>query len=249
MTAKLDQCDDATASRMEPESVASDFQMVLVWDAPVRVFHGLMAVCFTGAYLTAEQPGWRTAHATLGYTMVGLVIFRIFWGFTGTRYARFANFVRGPKAIASYLREFPYGWGRRYLGHSPAGALSVIALLLLALLITASGWAAYGTSAANRLNDLHRGAAYAMLAVVALHIAGVMLGSWRSGENLAHSVFNGTKLGSSNEAIRSAWKSVALLLVAAVLGFWGYQWRSDGIASPERSAPATEVRRASDGAG
>jgi cytochrome b len=236
-------------SRAEPESAASDFQRVLVWDAPTRVFHWLMVACFTGACLTAGQEDWRTVHAASGYTMVGLVAFRVLWGFAGTRHARFASFIGGPKAIASYLRQMPHGWGKRHIGHSPAGGLSIIALLLLTLVVGASGWATHGTHAAGRLGELHEVAAHALLAVVGLHIAGVAFSSWRAGESLLISMIIGTRLGSAGEAIRSARHRVALLLAAAVLGFWWYQWRSAAAAAsaPEQPAAAIEVRREPDG--
>lgn len=203
---------------------ASEFHRVLVWDMPTRVCHWLVAACFVGACLTAAQDGWRTVHMTLGYTMCGLVLFRIVWGFAGTRHARFANFVGSPGAVASYLREMRHAWGRRHVGHSPAGALLLVALLLLTLFTGASGWAIAGGSAAQRLAALHEGAAHAMLALAGLHLAGVAFGSWRSGENLLRSMIDGNKLGSSGEAIRSARHGVALLLVAAVVAFWWYQW-------------------------
>ena len=72
---------------------------VLVWDVPVRVFHWLLVLSFTGAYLTAESERWRLLHNTLGYTVDGLVAFRLVWGLVGTRHARFSNFVRGPQAM------------------------------------------------------------------------------------------------------------------------------------------------------
>jgi cytochrome b len=186
--------------------------------------------------------------------MGGLVVFRIAWGFAGTRYARFANFVQGPRAVAACLRALPRGWGKRHIGHSPAGALSVIALLLLTLLAALSGWASGGSPAAHGgWKALHEGAALAMLALVGLHIAGVAFGSWRAGENLARTMISGTKLGAPGEAIRSAWYSVALLMAAAVAGFWGYQWTGAATVaasreqfreqSRESSASTTDARR------
>ena len=73
-----------------PERGAA-IRKVLVWDAPVRVFHWLMVLSFAGAYLTAENERWRLVHVTLGYTMAGLVAFRIVWGLVGTRHARFSS--------------------------------------------------------------------------------------------------------------------------------------------------------------
>ncbi len=78
---------------------------MLVWDAPVRVFHWLMVLSFAGAYLTAESERWRLLHVTLGYTMAGLVAFRILWGLVGTRQRASRSFVRGPAAVARYLRR------------------------------------------------------------------------------------------------------------------------------------------------
>ena len=73
----------------------------------MRVFHWLMVLSFAGAYLTAESERWRLLHVTLGYTMAGLVGFRILWGLVGTRHARFASFVRGPAAVKRYLLAHP----------------------------------------------------------------------------------------------------------------------------------------------
>jgi cytochrome b len=198
---------------------------ILVWDAPVRVFHWLMVLSFAGAYLSAESERWRLAHVTLGYTMAGLVVFRILWGLAGTRHARFASFVRGPKAVARYLGALLRGQPEHHTGHNPAGALAIVALLALTLGVAASGWASYNEVAGNWLQDIHEAAANLMLAVVGFHIAGVMLSSWVHHENLALAMFSGRKLGTPQEGIRRAWRSVAALMLVAVLGFWWQQWQ------------------------
>ena len=77
---------------------------ILVWDAPVRVFHGCLALSFAGAWLSAEAEGWRLLHVTLGWTVAGLVLLRLLWGLVGTRYARFAQFVRRPLDVMAYAR-------------------------------------------------------------------------------------------------------------------------------------------------
>ena len=216
-------------------------QQVLVWDAPTRVFHWLMAACFAGAWASAQREGWHIVHATLGWTMAGLVAFRIVWGFAGTRYARFASFVRGPGAVVRSLRDLRDGSAKRHIGHSPLGAVALIALLLLTLLLAASGLASERDPAAPWLHRLHEGAAHAMLVLAGLHITAMVFVSWRAGENLLLSIFCGTKLGVPGEAIRSARGGVARLLVAAVLGFWWYQWRAAD--PPEQPAPAARVLR------
>jgi cytochrome b len=103
-------------------------------------------------------------HVTLGYTMGGLVAFRVLWGLAGTRYARFSNFVRGPAAVTRYLRSIVRGEPEHHTGHNPAGALAIVALLGLAVAITASGWATFDVGG-KWLEEFHE-AANLMLAVV-----------------------------------------------------------------------------------
>ena len=174
---------------------------LLFWDAPVRVFHWLLALSFTGAHLTAESERWRQLHVTLGYTLAGLIVFRVLWGLFGTRYARFADCVRGPGAVAATLRDLANGRPRQHhTGHNPAGALAIVAMLGLGLLIAASGWAVYDAVGGEWLGDVHETVANAMLAVVGVHIAGVLLGSWLHHETLVRSMVTGRKPGAPQQA-------------------------------------------------
>jgi cytochrome b len=197
---------------------------VLVWDAPVRVFHWLMVLGFAGAYLTAESERWRLVHVTLGYTMAGLVAFRVLWGFVGTRHARFASFVRGPAAVARYLRRLAGGRAEPVAGHNPAGSLAIVALLGMTVVVTAAGWATYNDIGGGWLEELHEGAASVMLAIVGVHVAGVLLGSWLHRDHLIAAMVTGRKRARPEEALPSARRSVAVLMLAAVLGFWWLQW-------------------------
>jgi len=215
---------------------------ILVWDAPVRVFHWLLALSFAGAYITAESESWRLLHVTLGYTMAGLVVFRVLWGLMGTRYARFSTFVRGPRAVAGYLRAMVRGRPEHHVGHNPAGALAIVALLGLAALIAASGWATYNDVGAGWLEDAHELAANTMLAVVGLHIAGVVAASWLHRENLVRAMVTGYKTGNPGDGIARAWRSVAALMLVAVLGFWWLQWQGAPSASlADRPAAAAKA--------
>jgi cytochrome b len=215
----------ASASRADDSSPRPLRQRLLVWDAPVRVFHWLMVLSFAGAYLTAESERWRLVHVTLGYTMAGLVAFRLVWGLVGTRHARFVDFVRGPTAVAAYVRSLLVRKPDAHAGHNPAGALAIVALLTLAAGVAASGWMTYAEIGGKALEELHEGIANAMLAVVGVHVAAVLLGSWWHRENLVASMITGRKLATPDEGIRHAWRSVAVLMLAAVLGFWWLQWR------------------------
>jgi cytochrome b len=197
----------------------------LVWDAPVRVFHWLLVASFAAAYLTAESERWRLVHVTAGYTMAGLVAFRIVWGLVGTRHARFTDFVRGPRAILAYLKSLVARHPEHHAGHNPAGALAIVGLLLLAAATTASGWATYNEVGGDWLEEVHEAFANGMLLLVIVHVAAVVLSSWLHRENLVGAMIHGRKPAPPQEGIRSAWRSVAALMLVAVLGFWWLQWQ------------------------
>ncbi len=118
-------------------------QRVLVWDPFVRLAHWVVVAAFAIAYVSGEdEPDpW---HVWSGYVIGGVVALRLLWGVVGPSRARFSDFVRGPLTAATYLRDMVLGRAQRYLGHSPAGGLMVIALLagLAATVIT--GLIAYG---------------------------------------------------------------------------------------------------------
>jgi len=207
-------------------SVEAAPRQILVWDAPVRVFHWLMVLSFAGAYLSAESERWRLLHVTLGYTLAGLVVFRLLWGVFGTRHARFTSFVRGPAAVLKYLRSLLQGRPEHHTGHNPAGALAILALLGLAAVLVASGWATYNEIGGEWLEEAHELVANSMLALVGVHIAAVLLSSRAHGENLVASMIHGRKRGAPQDGVRSAWRSVAVLMLVAVLGFWWWQWQA-----------------------
>lgn len=199
---------------------------VRVWDVPVRVFHWLLVLSFAGAWLSAESERWRLLHVTLGYTVAGLVAFRLVWGLVGTRPARFASFVRGPVAVRDYVRGLLTGHAPHTTGHNPAGALAIVGLLALAALTTAMGWASYNELGGDLTEEGHEWAANAMLLLVGVHLAGVLVGSLAHRENLVRAMFTGHKRGLPAEGAQRAWTPLGALLLAVVLGFWAWQWRS-----------------------
>ena len=235
-----------SASPDERSAPGKGAARVLVWDLPVRVFHWLIVLCFAGAYLTAELERWRLVHVTLGYTLAGLVAFRLVWGVIGTRHARFVSFVRGPRATAAYLGSMLRGRAAHHVGHNPAGALAILALLGLALAVTASGWANYQDLGGRWLEELHESAANLMLGVGGLHVAGVLLASWMHRDNLVGAMITGRKPGLPEDGVRSAWRSVGILMLVAVLGFWWAQWQgmstgiSGGPAAVSGKAPGQD---------
>jgi cytochrome b len=193
---------------------------ILVWDFPTRAFHWLLALSFAGAFLTAESEKFRDLHVMLGYTMLGLIGFRLVWGLVGTRYARFSSFAFGPRAVLDYLRSLLSLRPHHYLGHNPAGSWAIWLLLSLGLLSGASGYAVYDDLGGELFEELHEGSSNLMLAVVAVHVAGVIASSLLHGENLVKAMVSGYKSGESAQGIRRIHLLVGLGVVAAVLGFW-----------------------------
>lgn len=195
-------------------------QRILVWDVPTRVFHWLLAVSFAGAFLTAESERYREIHVTLGYTLLGLIAFRLIWGFLGSRYAQFRSFLFRPGEIVAYMISLAKAKPAHYAGHNPAGSVSVYLLLALGVLTGASGALAFQDFGGDVLEELHEITAYAMLTVAALHVAGVVLSSVMHRENLVRSMITGLKSGLPNEGIRRAHAWLGVIMLAVVVAFW-----------------------------
>jgi cytochrome b len=193
---------------------------VLVWDLPTRVFHWLLALSFAGAFLTAESERLRDVHVMLGYTMLGLVAFRLVWGVIGTRYARFPSFAFGPRAVLAYLGSLFTRSPRHYLGHNPAGSWAIYALLGLSALAGASGYATYNDIGGHAMEEVHEALANGLLGMVMMHLAGVVASSLLHGENLVRSMITGYKSGAPGAGIRYRHRLVGAALVGTVAAFW-----------------------------
>lgn len=193
-----------------------------VWDLPVRVFHWALAGCFVGAYVLAESERWRSVHVTLGYTVIGLIAFRLLWGLVGTRHARFRDFAFSPLAAVRHLRDEIAGRARRYLGHNPAGSWAVYGLLLLGMATGVSGYLTFNGIGGETFEEVHEACANAWLVLVVAHVLGVVFSSVLQRENLARAMVTGRKRGAVEGAEPRSRAALGLALVAAVIGFWGW---------------------------
>jgi len=183
---------------------------IKVWDPLVRVFHWSLVSAFALAYVSGDE--WTGLHVVAGYTIAGLLLVRIAWGFIGTRYARFSNFVYRPATVKAYLKDVIAFRARRYVGHNPAGGAMVVALLLMLVATALTGMLSYGVEEeagpfvslvagieGDWLKGLHEFFANGTLALVALHIIGVMIASRQHGENLVAAMWNGYKRNNGGE--------------------------------------------------
>lgn len=175
-----------------------------VWDVEVRLFHWALAGFFGIAYVIDAE--WPALHSHAGYTVLLLVGFRILWGFTGSRHARFDDFVTGPHQAMIHLVELASSRAPRHIGHNPAGGIMVILLLVSLAVTSMTGTILYGMEGRGPVPlelvstwpdrpfvIAHDFAADATLALVVLHVAGVVLTSWITRENLIKAMFTGNK--------------------------------------------------------
>jgi cytochrome b len=197
---------------------------VLVWDLPVRVFHWLLAASFIGAFVTAESERYRQLHIVLGYTVLGLLLCRLVWAFAGSRYARLSSFAFGPKAVLAYLRSMLSGAPAHYVGHNPAGSWSIYAIVVLGVVTGLTGYALDSAPGGRSMEALHEGVANAMLAIVILHLIGVIASSVLHRENLAKAMVTGYKLGRQGDGIDKPRWLTATALVCGVAVAWSLSW-------------------------
>lgn len=225
---------------------------VLVWDIPTRLFHWLFALTFTVAYVTAEADGWAGVHVFCGLLMLGLIAYRVIWGMLGSRYARFSSFLFSPLAGYKYLLATLQGKAERHIGHNPAGSWAIYLLLLLGIGIGVSGLAML--TAGEQFKDVHEVLANGALAVVVVHIVGVIAASFLHRENLPRAMVTGYKEGEEGQAIRSSRPGsaiVMLILVAAFsLVYWkGWDPQTQSVTLPFLSQPLALGEHDGNGAG
>lgn len=122
-------------------------KQVVVWDLFIRFFHWSLLLLFFVSYMTGDGKG--SLHRYVGYALLLLVIARIWWGFLGTKYALFSNFICSPAKGLNYLKELVNGKPTHYIGHNPAAAWMILLLITNSILICLSGYAAYASKGKN----------------------------------------------------------------------------------------------------
>ncbi len=166
---------------------------VVVWDPFVRIFHWLVVTgYFANMFITEEG---KAVHRWIGYAVVGAVLLRLIWGFVGTKHARFSDFMPTPSRLRAYVAALLKGREPRYIGHNPAAALMIIALMFMLLLCGVTGWmqgldAFWGV---EWVQELHEISANLILVLVGLHVTAAIVESLRHRENLVRSMITGRK--------------------------------------------------------
>jgi cytochrome b len=183
-------------------NISNKKQDILVWDFPVRIFHWLLALSFAGAWLTSESEAQQLIHYAFGYSACAIILFRIVWGMVGTRYARFTQFIKGPTETGRHLKSLLIGRQSPGPGHNPAGALVMIALMILILLIGLTGYWIVKDVLGELMSGAHEAISNLAFGIVLLHVAAAIIMSFLQKENLVKSMFTGLKQGVPEQAIR-----------------------------------------------
>lgn len=205
----------------------------LVIDAPTRAFHWLFALSFLGAYLTADGERWRLLHVTLGYTMAGLLGFRVLYGLFGPRQAGLGLLWRKLTGVPAWLKSLPaatslsgVNWRQ---GQNLLMALAVFALLAMVVPLTLSGYGTYNEwgdfLGGDWLEEVHEFFGEAMLVVVLGHLALIAVLSVLRRHNQAAPMFTGRTTGPGPNLVQKNRVWLAILLLVAVLAYWSWEWQ------------------------
>jgi cytochrome b len=225
--------------QLENSSVHHDATRVFVWDIPVRLFHWILVALIASLYITAEVlDGAIELHATLGRTVLILVLFRMVWGFVGSSYARFSKFVRGPGVVLTYARSLLSREPEVFIGHNPLGGWMVLVLLITVLFqallglfanddILFDGPLAYLVSkeTSDYITGLHSFLFDGLLILICLHIAAVIWHKFFKGEDLLPAMFSGYKeLPPNVEATDACGGGHILAILALIISALGVYW-------------------------
>ena len=181
---------------------------VLVWDLPTRLFHWLLFICVVLSFVTGNIGGTiMEYHMLSGYAIFVLLIFRLAWGFIGSRTARFSSFVKGPATVLSHVAVLLQNKTETpYLGHNPLGGWSIVAMLLVLFVQVATGlfanddiltegplYAWVSKEASDLLTWVHLVNRFVLIALIAIHILAVFFYFFFKHENLIGPMMTGIK--------------------------------------------------------
>jgi cytochrome b len=174
---------------------------IKVWDPVVRILHWTVVLGVALAWLTSEWS--RDTHEIVGYVIFAAICTRLVWGFIGSRYARFSQFVRSPSGTLDYARALTSRKSPRYIGHNPLGSWMIVALLASLALSCVTGYmmgmdAFFGE---EWVEEVHEASAIGVLALAGMHLLGVAVSSVLHAENLVKAMITGKKRAAATDDI------------------------------------------------
>lgn len=223
----------AGAAHVSPASPASRPVGRRIVDAPIRMFHWLFALAFVGAYLTGDGERWRALHVALGYTLGGLLAFRVVYGLTGPRQARLSALWRKLSVAPEWLRAVRSGsaatvnWRQ---GQTLLMAVAVALLMALVLPLVLSGVATFhewgdALGLVEAFEEVHEVFGNTMLLVVLGHLGLIAGLSLLRRRNEAAPMLTGRTPGAGPDLVHTNRAWLAAMLLAAVLGYLAWEWQ------------------------
>lgn len=216
--------------------------MIKVWDIPTRLFHWTLVGLFAFMIISGESDDLMEWHFYAGYLLSGLIIFRILWGFLGTRYARFSAFILHPSSISHYIRKILRAEHKAHYGHTPAGSIMIVVLILLLGVQLITGMMStddiiwngplynmVSESSTELAGEIHETIQGILLLLVGLHVLAIVLYKVKFNEALVPAMLHGKKPKHSDETTTAASEnreSISLIklllsaLPAAGLTYW-----------------------------
>ena len=210
-----------------------NLERVKIWDMPVRLTHWALVVLIGFSWWSGEQGGLTlTWHIWSGYAILTLALFRIVWGFVGSTTARFSSFVRGPRAVVSYVRSLGRRGASGHPGHNALGGWSVVLLLLAIAVQAGTGLFAnddimtegplvryVSKELSDLLTTVHHYNFWGLLTLAGVHIAAVLFYLLYKSENLIAAMVTGMKaVTTPSPEVRFAGALRAVIVLALAAG-------------------------------
>ncbi len=210
---------------------------IRVWDLPVRLVHWSLVLLVVSLFVTGKLGGnWLEWHRRAGFSVIGLVIFRVIWGFVGSYHARFANFLRGPQSVITYSKAMIGSNAPKYVGHNPLGALSALTMLIVLLMQAVLGLFSnddimlegpYARFISKELSDqltaFHKINADLILILVGMHLVAIAFAFFYKKENLVVAMVSGNKWMAEKETVENgkppAWLAWVVGVCVATLTY------------------------------
>jgi cytochrome b len=195
----------------------------LIWDLPTRFFHWLLVISVLGAFAFAELTEKETAtfyiHVVFAVLAGLLIVWRIIWGFVGSKHIRWGELFFAPLTTVKYFKEVLSGSGSYHAGHNPGSANVILAMLVL---IAASVGTGVFITQAEIFEELHESLPVVLMVFVGLHVLGVLLATKMNKENYLLGMITGYKRAKASDAIGSSHFFAAVIMLVLVLGPWFY---------------------------
>jgi cytochrome b len=247
-------------SGLKPEQSQSSLtHQEKVWDVPTRIFHWSIVALIAIGWVSGEEEGIGfVVHSLAGYAVMVALIFRLVWGFVGGAHARFTDFVRSPGAVIEYTKQLLRLKPPHFVGHNPLGGWMILALLAVLTVLVVSGLCAQGDEgvagpwaasavwfAPEQWYELHEVSFNVLLALIVLHVLGVVFDQWLTRDKLVRAMFTGVKTVAGEQMARQAQTPrplrafVVLALAIVSVGFM-VGWQVPSATTDEQAAAHSE---------